>query len=198
VEVTTMYGSRVESAAGVSGPRRTLRRNHLLLTGPSDQLDAGDARLRDWIAPGEQAVAVDLRSTETRCQGWEPDLRQLLGPWGPATGDPRRWRDPAQLEVALAAGGFVLVSGQSRDQRLELVVPVLRAAQRLRTWTGRPEWLIVSDVTELLGDPDVPPETLNLAEGGHILVLRDDVALPEVLMAACQVEQDRPHRLSAL
>lgn len=193
-----MYGSRVESPAGASGSQRTWRRNHLLLTGPTDHLESGDARLRDWIAPGEQVVAVDLGSTETRCQGWEPDVRQLLGPWGPAAGDPRRWRDSAQLEGALAAGGLVLVSGRSRDQRLELVVPVLRAAQRLRTWTGRPEWLIVSDVTELLGDPDVPPETLNLAQGGHILVLRNDVALPEVLVAACQVEPWPAPRLSAL
>jgi hypothetical protein len=161
------------------------RPNRVVWLGSAADEAIMDEELRRWVRPGDQVLAFTLRPGAGRWGGGS-DLRRLTGRVSAATYDPRLWADAQQLEAGLARG-LVCVPACNRRQRTDVLVPVLRAAQRLRAWTGRPDWLFVDDAAELLGDPDLPPDALNLGDGGHFLVLHGAEAVPPVLVETCEV-----------
>jgi len=55
-------------------------------------------------------------------------------------------------------------------ERTRAVGQALIALACLRTWSQGPEWIVVEDATDLLADPDLPPEALDVSAGGYCLV----------------------------
>ena len=56
------------------------------------------------------------------------------------------------------------------SERTRAVGQALIALACLRTWSLGPAWIVVEAATELLADPDLPPEALDVSAGGYCLV----------------------------
>jgi hypothetical protein len=56
------------------------------------------------------------------------------------------------------------------QRRTGAVAQALIALACLRTWSQGPQWIVVESAADLLADPDLPPEALDVAAGGYCLV----------------------------
>jgi hypothetical protein len=93
--------------------------------------------------------------------------------------------DAEWIDAGLHRHGYVLLDACNvpRERRPFAVGRALAAVQRLRTRTGRPEWIVVEDAQDLLRRPDLPSHALRIADGGYCLAARDGAVLPAHLRA---------------
>jgi hypothetical protein len=84
------------------------------------------------------------------------------------------------VDATLHRTGYVLLDACNVPRRARPVMlsRALAAVRRLRERSGQPEWVVLEDAQDLLREPGLSPQALDLAHGGLCLAVRDGGSLP--------------------
>jgi hypothetical protein len=96
----------------------------------------------------------------------------------------RTVEEPDEVDRLLADHGQAVLDAADVpvQDRTAVLGRALIAAQCSRARSGTPKWIVLEDAQDLLADPDLPPEALDLTDGGYCLVLRPGVRMPPALL----------------
>ena len=93
--------------------------------------------------------------------------------------------EPAVVDALLSEHGHAVLDAGAvpERERVGVLGQALIATRVSRGWSGSPEWIVVDDAQDLLADPALPPEALDLSAGGYCLVIRKGASVPPPVRA---------------